>query len=546
MELRQSVSRALTFLSNIGNVARQHTVYTIISGVCILALIIWGVIALIAIPDTGPEVGKRAPDFTLQTIDGQSITLSSFRGKMVMLSFGCPVGSCPDEKLSREAYAIQAVHDKWSSEELMILRINVRSDRGEVQDFITKYGLTFPFLLDSEQVRTDYDVIHGGKDFFIDTKGIIRAISNGHLHSQNEIERILTSIKNNKEIKSITPAITNVSVSAITDTSAIITWMTDKPATSDAIVYDEQIGICIGIWPDETLVTDHRITVEGLSPGATYQFQVLSGYNLENQGISEKHSFTTLTTTDISPPTVIDVNVSNITESNATVEWNTDEPAISELEYWSTDPSDSISLLDVELTTSHNFKLTELEPDTTYHFRIKAKYASQSQAISEMVGTFTTLSTTSIGLNIGRHAPDFTLRNIDGESVMLSEFQGKLVVLNFWLTSCGACRSEIPHIQAVFNKWSSDELVILTVNVRGSVSLIQRYIKIQGLTFPVLVDSQGDVCEKYGVSRFPTTFFIDTEGNIGAIKEGTFESPDEIDSIINSVRVKSELQNTDK
>ena len=140
-----------------------------------------------------------------------------------------------------------------------------------------------------------------------------------------------------------------------------------------------------------------------------------------------------------------------------------------------------------------------------------------------------------VGSKVCNQAPDFTLLTLDGERVTLSDFRGKMVIMNFWLTVCRACEAEMPHLQAVFDEWPDDTLAILSINVRESAPTVRSFVESQGLTFPVLLDSEGVVDEIYDYAFFPTAFFIDADGSIREVKEGRFHSPEEIKSILNSL-----------
>ncbi len=526
----QRVRDVLTRLKMVGKVARQHHFITLVIGICLVCLVIWGVVALRTRPQIGPAVGNRAPDFTVQTIDGESATLSDFRGKIVMLSFwNFPSHSWYPEYCLEEGHYMEAVLDEWPDEELVILTIAYESDGAAIQEFMAKHGFTFPLLIDSEgEVCADYDIVYDPTHFFIDTKGTIKAVMLGPFHSQDKIEGMLDSIKNKRQIKTAILTISNVSVSSITDTSAVITWVTDKPASSQVVI--DEFGV--SMMPEETPVTSHSVTVRGLAPDTIYHFRVLSGYNFENPTASERYSFATLT--DASPPVIWYVDISNVAESSAVIEWETDEPATSEVEYWITDSWDSITVLDDELTTHHSVSLSELQPNTRYHLEVKSRDASGHEATLHIFAV-ATLPALPIGPKVGNRAPDFTLQTIGGKSVTLSDFRGKIVMLNFWLASCGACRDEMPHIQSVFDEWPDEELVILAVNVRESATAVQSSIESQGLTFPILLDSKGEADQVYRAPYFPTTFFIDGEGIIKEVKEGRFRSQEEIESIISSI-----------
>jgi peroxiredoxin len=320
---------------------------------------------------------------------------------------------------------------------------------------------------------------------------------------------------------------------ALTDKSAVIGWTTDRPATSGIIIHDEDNNVCIDIPVDEAHVTDHHVKVDGLNLGTSYRFRVLSAFNFENQSRSGKHSFSTLNI-DVSPPVIWLVGVSNIGETSAIIEWKTDEPATSQVDYMITDTESPIIIFNDELTTDHKIGLSDLEPGTSYGIQIKSQDAVGNEATLR-VSMLETLPAVPVGHEVGNRAPDFTLQNIDGESVTLSDFRGRVVMLHFWLAGCQVCIDEMPHIQAVFDKSSAEDLVILAVHVGGHTEVVQKFVEREELTFPVLLDLKGVVDEAYRVPYFPTSYFINAEGMIGRIKEGSFNSLDEIHRIVSLV-----------
>jgi cytochrome c biogenesis protein CcmG/thiol:disulfide interchange protein DsbE len=139
----------------------------------------------------------------------------------------------------------------------------------------------------------------------------------------------------------------------------------------------------------------------------------------------------------------------------------------------------------------------------------------------------------------GRPAPDFQLEGLDGQTVSLSDLQGRPVMINFWATWCGPCRMEMPFIQEVLNdpEWSEIELVILAVNLGESPAAARQFMEDNGLTFSVILDTEGEVAKRYNVSAIPTTYFVDKNGIIGDVKIGTFRSKAEIDwKLVNLVK----------
>ena len=117
---------------------------------------------------------------------------------------------------------------------------------------------------------------------------------------------------------------------------------------------------------------------------------------------------------------------------------------------------------------------------------------------------------------VGSKAPDFVLHEAGtGRTMRLSDYRGKLVVLNFWATWCGPCRSEMPEFEKTYAA-RSNELVVLAVDFRESNDQVQFFRKEFGLTFPMLLDREGSVTAHYGAPGLPATFFIDREGILRA------------------------------
>lgn len=111
-------------------------------------------------------------------------------------------------------------------------------------------------------------------------------------------------------------------------------------------------------------------------------------------------------------------------------------------------------------------------------------------------------------------APDFTLQSLQGSRVNLKDFRGKVVFLNFWATWCGPCRWEMPAMEKLWNRFKEDRFVILAVDIREGKDVVKSFIQEEGYTFPVLLDSKGEVAGIYGIRAIPTTFLINPEGKI--------------------------------
>lgn len=335
----------------------------------------------------------------------------------------------------------------------------------------------------------------------------------------------------------IPPVISKVEVSSITGTSAVVTWQTDEPATSQVMVCDPG-GSCTWTELDETLVTTHSVSLSNLKPNIAYKLTATSTDAKENQAIYEGE-FTTLSGAVGAQLLVSGVTTSNITDSNATVKWKTDKAASSQVEYGTTGAYGSATPLDSKTVSDHSVTLTGLKPNTLYHFRVKSKDASGSEATSQDQ-TLTTRGTVSVaaeeGPEVGKRAPDFTLPDINGKTVKLSDFRGKTVILKFWVDSQSA-RNEMPVLQAFYEKWKDKELVLLAINWKQTPEEVKKFVTDRALTFPVLLDEKGEVAAKYRVSPsvYPTSFFINRDGIIKEKRDAPLRNETQIESIINSL-----------
>jgi peroxiredoxin len=135
----------------------------------------------------------------------------------------------------------------------------------------------------------------------------------------------------------------------------------------------------------------------------------------------------------------------------------------------------------------------------------------------------------------GAQAPDFTLPALEGGTVSLEGLRGSPVMINFWATWCPTCRAEMPHIEAAFQEMRAAGLVVLAVDIAEDRSTVEQYIKEEGFTFTVLLDSDGSVAARYGVTAVPETVFVDRDGVVRLYKAGPFASKEEIIAGLRSI-----------
>ncbi len=107
-------------------------------------------------------------------------------------------------------------------------------------------------------------------------------------------------------------------------------------------------------------------------------------------------------------------------------------------------------------------------------------------------------------------APDFTLKNLKGEDVSLSDFKGKYVLINFWATWCKYCDIEMPSLNKLNKEY--EDVVVLAVDVMEDKKIVEKYIEKGKYEFQVVLDEEGNIAQDYYVTAFPTSFFVDKEG----------------------------------
>ncbi len=121
----------------------------------------------------------------------------------------------------------------------------------------------------------------------------------------------------------------------------------------------------------------------------------------------------------------------------------------------------------------------------------------------------------------GQRFPDFSLEALDGKKYTFSEFAGRPIIVNFWATWCDPCKAEMPLFEAVHRQ--NSELVVLGVNYNEPVNIIRRFVEERELTFPILLDLDGKMAERFQVFGFPTTYFVDRDGILREVYVGQLD-----------------------
>jgi thiol-disulfide isomerase/thioredoxin len=106
------------------------------------------------------------------------------------------------------------------------------------------------------------------------------------------------------------------------------------------------------------------------------------------------------------------------------------------------------------------------------------------------------------------------LKDMNGKNISISDFNGKIVFLNFWTTWCPTCRIEMPSMEKLHQKLKNKDFAMVTVNLQESASQVKAFFKEFKLTFTALLDSNGEVGASFAIRAIPTTYILDKTGRI--------------------------------
>ncbi len=125
-------------------------------------------------------------------------------------------------------------------------------------------------------------------------------------------------------------------------------------------------------------------------------------------------------------------------------------------------------------------------------------------------------------VRIGQPVGNFTLTDLEGRNAKLSDYQGKVVLLNIWATWCPPCRAEMPDLQTFYSAHKDQGFVILAINAGDAKPDVLSFASSYQLSFPVLLDSQVEVIKRMGIFDYPTSVLIDRNGIVKNIQVGIY------------------------
>ena len=124
------------------------------------------------------------------------------------------------------------------------------------------------------------------------------------------------------------------------------------------------------------------------------------------------------------------------------------------------------------------------------------------------------------GVYPGDMACDFELADLEGNMVKLSDYRGRVVLINFWQTTCSWCREELPLLDELYKAYKDGDVVALAVNIAEDKEKVRQMVEDNGFTFPVLLDTEAEAAKKYLVSSIPTNYIITPGGEISNMHIG--------------------------
>ncbi len=137
-----------------------------------------------------------------------------------------------------------------------------------------------------------------------------------------------------------------------------------------------------------------------------------------------------------------------------------------------------------------------------------------------------------------RPAPEFVLARIDGGTLDLRDLRGKIVLVNFWGTWCAPCIEETPALEAAYTQLKDQGVEFVGINLRHQEEVgekgdaaVRDFVNSFGVTYPVVLDADGEISRQYQISPIPTSYFIDAAGNIRYVYVGTLTESDVIDLV---------------
>ncbi len=134
----------------------------------------------------------------------------------------------------------------------------------------------------------------------------------------------------------------------------------------------------------------------------------------------------------------------------------------------------------------------------------------------------------AFAIEIGESAPDFNARSFQNEEVSLSAYRGKIVYLDFWASWCVPCRKTLPWMETLHQRYQTEGLVVITVNLDSNRDPALKLLKESAATFLVVADPDGEIASQYSLPGMPSSYLVDRAGVVRAVFKGFSGQADEV------------------
>jgi thiol-disulfide isomerase/thioredoxin len=170
--------------------------------------------------------------------------------------------------------------------------------------------------------------------------------------------------------------------------------------------------------------------------------------------------------------------------------------------------------------------------DLFIDFRTQAQAHPQDTETAELLGL-------SVGTTVGELAPNFTGTTVDGETVALSDLNGKVVLVNIFASWCGPCRVEAPHLVEVYNSLDREKFEFVGLNLQEAPGAVKGFQDEFFIDFPLVLNEGGDLTNIYSPIGLPTSWFIDQDGVVRFVFSGPM-TQESLQAILNDVEAGRE------
>jgi S1-C subfamily serine protease/peroxiredoxin len=348
----------------------------------------------------------------------------------------------------------------------------------------------------------------------------------GYALASNEIASIIARAQ---EVEADPLAIVSIEAPSVTNTSAILSWKTNRPATGQ-VEYGLQTGVyAFKTKEDTTLLAVHGSVVDNLQPGITYHFRTKSVDACGNEVISQDNSFTTAVTA-AGKLNIVNINVFNIDSSAASVRWITNKAASSTV-YYSTDKAGKQQVkTDSNLVKEHEVRLDGLNELTRYFISVRSD--AKDESAQAEASTITTMSSAPVCCKVSCRIPDFDFQNPQGGNITNGDISGKETIIVFVTTSCSICMQQALFLNDYSKSNPNSDIKMLLVASNEKMSEVTKWTKKYDITVPVYLDINGGLVNACKLRTIPSWLILDSGSIIKYYKSGGFGSKPEMEGAL--------------